>query len=54
MAAGQDMRHVVGDAPRVMVADGSRLERKLIRDVLVRGLPEVEVFQCLLVTKALF
>lgn len=46
MAAGQDMRHVMGDAPRVMVADGSRLVRKLIGDVLVRELPGVEVIPC--------
>ena len=46
MAAGQDMRHVVGDAPRVMVVDGSKLVRKLICDVLVRELAGVEVIQC--------
>ena len=28
----QDLRHVVSDAPRVMVVDGSRLVRKLIGD----------------------
>ena len=46
MAAGQDMRHVVSDAPRVMVADGSKLVRKLISDVLLRELPGVEVIEC--------
>jgi CheY-like chemotaxis protein len=41
-----DLRHVVSDAPRVMVVDGSRLVRKLIGDVLVRELPNVDVIAC--------
>ena len=31
-----ELRHVISDAPRVMVVDGSKLVRKLIGDVLVR------------------
>ena len=46
MAAGQDLRHVVSDAPRVMVVDGSRLVRKLIGDTLLRELPNAEVIDC--------
>ena len=45
MDAG-DLRHVVTDAPRVMVVDGSRLVRKLIGDVLARELPGVRVVAC--------
>ena len=41
-----DLRHVVSDAPRVMVVDGSRLVRKLIGDVLLRELPNVQVIAC--------
>ena len=41
-----DLRHLVSDAPRVMVVDGSRLVRKLIGDVLQRELPGVEVVAC--------
>ncbi|HET8819519.1 MAG TPA: response regulator [Xanthomonadaceae bacterium] len=41
-----DLRHVVGDAPRVMVVDGSRLVRKLIGDVLQREVPGVQVVAC--------
>ena len=41
-----ELRHVISDAPRVMVVDGSRLVRKLIGDVLVRELPNVEVLGC--------
>jgi CheY-like chemotaxis protein len=41
-----DLRHVISDVPRVMVVDGSRLVRKLIGDVLVRELPNVEVLAC--------
>ena len=43
MAAGQDLRHVVSDAPRVMVVDGSKLVRKLIGDTLLRELPNAQV-----------
>jgi CheY-like chemotaxis protein len=46
MAAAQDLRHVASDAPRVMVVDGSRMMRKLIGDVLLRELPNVEVIGC--------
>ena len=52
MAAGQDLRHVVSDAPRVMVADGSRLVRKLIADVLERELPGVQVIGCSSIAEA--
>lgn len=41
-----DLRHVVSDAPRVMVVDGSKLVRKLIRDVLQKELPNVTVLAC--------
>ena len=41
-----DLRHVVSDAPRIMVVDGSKLVRKLIGDVLRRELPNVEVVAC--------
>lgn len=41
-----DLRHVVSDAPRVMVVDGSKLVRKLICDVLEKELPNVTVLSC--------
>ena len=41
-----DLRHVVSDAPRIMVVDGSKLVRKLIGDVLIKELPNVEVIGC--------
>ena len=41
-----DLRHVVSDAPRIMVVDGSKLVRKLIGDVLRRELPNVDVVAC--------
>jgi DNA-binding response OmpR family regulator len=41
-----DLRHLISDAPRVMVVDGSKLVRKLIGDVLVRELPNVDVAGC--------
>lgn len=40
------LRHVAGDAPRVMVVDGSKLVRRLIGDVLRQALPAVEVVEC--------
>jgi CheY-like chemotaxis protein len=46
MAAGQDLRHVVSDAPRVMVVDGSKLVRKLIGDTLLKELPSAQVVAC--------
>ena len=42
----QDLRHVVGDAPRVMVVDGSKLVRKLIGDTLLKELPGTQVIGC--------
>lgn len=42
----RDLRHVVTDAPRVMVVDGSRLVRKLIGDVLRKEVPGAEVVAC--------
>ena len=44
--SNQDLRHLISDAPRVMVVDGSKLVRKLIGDVLVKELPNVEVIGC--------
>jgi CheY-like chemotaxis protein len=41
-----DLRHLISDAPRVMVVDGSKLVRKLIGDMLVREVPNVEVVGC--------
>ena len=46
MSAQQDLRHVVSDAPRVMVVDGSKLVRKLIGDTLLRELPSARVVGC--------
>jgi CheY-like chemotaxis protein len=44
--SNQDLRHLISDAPRVMVVDGSKLVRKLIGDVLRKELPNVEVIGC--------
>ena len=41
-----DLRHVVSDAPRLLVVDGSKLVRKLIGDVLRRELPNADVIAC--------
>ncbi|MFT4179657.1 MAG: response regulator [Thermomonas sp.] len=46
MAAQHELRHVVSDAPRVMVVDGSKLVRKLIGDTLLKELPGTEVIGC--------
>ncbi len=46
MVTRQDLRHVVSDAPRVMVVDGSKLVRKLIGDTLLRELPNALVIGC--------
>ena len=46
MAGKQDLRHVVSDAPRVMVVDGSKLVRKLVGDTLLKELPGAEVIAC--------
>ena len=45
MAGKHDLRHLVSDAPRVMVVDGSKLVRKLIGDVLAKSLPGATVTQ---------
>lgn len=50
--AAQDLKHLISDTPRVMVADGSKLVRKLIADVLVRELPGVEVVGCSSIAEA--
>lgn len=42
----QELRHLISDAPRVMVVDGSKLVRKLIADVLQREVPGVQVIGC--------
>lgn len=52
MAAGQDLRHVVSDAPRVMVVDGSRLVRRLIADTLLAELPQAHVSGCASIAEA--
>jgi CheY-like chemotaxis protein len=41
-----DLRHLISDAPRVMVVDGSKLVRRLIGDVLRKELPSVDVVAC--------
>lgn len=48
----QALRHLISDAPRVMVVDGSKLVRKLIADVLQRDLPGVEVVGCASIAEA--
>ena len=45
-AGAHEMRHVVSDAPRLLVVDGSKLVRKLIGDVLRRELPNAQVIAC--------
>ncbi|KGO98419.1 response regulator [Novilysobacter defluvii] len=46
------LSHVVSDAPRVMVVDGSRLVRKLIADVLERELGNASVVSCASIAEA--
>ncbi|MGX5731504.1 response regulator [Pseudoxanthomonas beigongshangi] len=46
------LRHLISDAPRVMVVDGSKLVRKLIADVLERDLPGVKVIGCASIAEA--
>ena len=46
MADKHDLRHVVSDAPRVMVVDGSKLVRRLIGDTLRKELPSADVVGC--------
>lgn len=50
--ASNELKHLISDTPRVMVADGSKLVRKLIADVLVRELPGVEVVGCASIAEA--
>lgn len=45
-APTRDLRHLVSEAPRVMVVDGSRMVRKLIGDVLLKELPNASVVAC--------
>ena len=52
MADKHDLRHVVSDAPRVMVVDGSKLVRKLIGDTLRKELPSADVVGCAGLTEA--
>ncbi|MCL1499552.1 response regulator [Xanthomonas nasturtii] len=47
-----DLKHLISDAPRVMVVDGSKLVRKLIADVLKRDLPNVQVIGCSSIAEA--
>ena len=47
-----ELRHLISDAPRVMVVDGSKLVRKLIADVLQRELPGVQVIGCASIAEA--
>lgn len=50
--ATHELKHLISDAPRVMVVDGSKLVRKLISDVLQRDLPGVEVVGCASIEEA--
>ena len=50
--AAPELRHLISEAPRVMVADGSRLVRKLIADVLRREVPGVQVIGCSSIAEA--
>ncbi len=52
MADKQDLRHVVSDAPRVMVVDGSKLVRKLVGDTLLKELPGAQVIGCANIAEA--
>lgn len=44
--AKHDIRHVISDAPRIMVVDGSRLVRKLIGDLLLAETPGAQIVSC--------
>lgn len=46
-------RHVAGDAPQVLVVDGSRVVRQLIARVLKAELPHAEVIDCATAAQAL-
>ncbi|WP_313316822.1 response regulator [Stenotrophomonas sp.] len=48
----QELKHLISDAPRVMVVDGSKLVRRLISDVLKRELPDVDVIGCASIEEA--
>ncbi|MEJ1097593.1 MULTISPECIES: response regulator [unclassified Pseudoxanthomonas] len=48
----QELRHLISDAPRVMVVDGSKLVRKMIADMLQREVPGVEVIGCSSIAEA--
>lgn len=48
----QELQHLISDAPRVMVVDGSKLVRKLIADVLRREVPGVQVIGCSSIAEA--
>ena len=48
----QELRHLISDAPRVMVVDGSKLVRRLIADVLQREVPGVQVIGCSSIAEA--
>lgn len=48
----QELRHLISDAPRVMVVDGSKLVRKLIADVLQCEVPGVQVIGCSSIAEA--
>ena len=50
--ATHELKHLISDAPRVMVVDGSKLVRKLISDVLKRDLPGVDVVGCASIEEA--
>lgn len=41
-----ELRHLSTDAPRVLIVDGSKLVRTLIKLVLEKELPNVEVLDC--------
>ena len=50
--SSHELKHLLSDAPRVLVVDGSKLVRKLIADVLTRELPGVEVLGCSTIVEA--
>lgn len=52
MSEHPPLRHVDTDAPRVMVVDGSKLVRRLIGDVLVRDIPQVQLVPCASIAEA--